>query len=126
MKLDADACGVLATVIPVYFLIYYVGKDRLLRVDHLDGWQGVVGRTVILIGAGALTWAEWMAVSGMWDNSGLSGLTARWVMGVALGPVLGVGVSAAIMPWAEWIFGRVIERRMQRERAETGELVGDQ
>lgn len=64
MTLDANACGVIATVIPVYFLVLVVGDQRLVRSPGPGPGVSAMDRLAKALVAG-LTIGELLALAGL-------------------------------------------------------------
>jgi len=81
VKLSADACGVIATLVPVYLLVLHVGGERLTR--HPESWgerwvrwgKGESIVQVLLLTAVEVACLYGLATDGL---SGLAGSVALW------------------------------------------------
>jgi hypothetical protein len=88
MDISPEACGVIATVIPIYTIVLYVGRDRLLRGP--GHWLSVLVLKAAVI---AVTAAEVLAVVGL-VKQGQTGLWGGLVVMMTVSPVVTVGAVA--------------------------------
>lgn len=93
LTMTSEVCGVIATIIPIYLLVLFVGDQRLMQTG-----RHVVVKVMITYLVAATTAAELLAVVGL-IYDGLSGFAAGFVGGNLLGVLTGTSLLVILDIW---------------------------
>ncbi|GGC18258.1 hypothetical protein [Cellulomonas carbonis] len=97
MDLTYEGCGVLATLIPVYLLLWHVGSDRLARVPRRAApRQARFLKAEAVAQICLLTAVEVVCLWGLLNDRGLTGAIAGLVVGSTIGVVIGTGAHLVV------------------------------
>ncbi len=112
MTIDANACGVLATIIPVYTLVLYVGRERLMQAPPHRFATATVMAAVVFV-----TLAEVMVIAGLVTGRGLGEPFGYLVSVVTTSAVFAAGSSAALDIWGDSEKNRAELARLRQAEA---------
>ncbi len=93
MTLSPDACGVLATVIPVYLLVLFSGSGRLIDFGGARSWASTLGTVAAVLQVAGLTVAEIACVLGLRGG----GLTEVWGSVVISAVTTSAGITGFVL-----------------------------